>query len=65
MNMKIVQEKQQLKTNDTTQISGYAHTMQIKQRLKVEENVNMETEASNFLLLLTVVNISSYCWQFN
>ena len=48
MNMKIAQGKQQQRTNNTIQISGYVHTMQIKQRLKVEENVNMETEASNF-----------------
>ena len=46
--MKIAQEKQQLKTNNTTQTSGYVPTMRIKQKLKVEENVNMETEASNF-----------------
>ena len=46
--MKIVQERQQLKTNNTTQISGYVLTMRIKLKLKVEENVNMETEASNF-----------------
>ena len=48
MNMKIAQEKQQLKTKNTTQISGYVPIMQIKQKLKVGENVNMETEASNF-----------------
>lgn len=48
MNMKIAQEKQQQKTKNTTQISGYVPTMQIKQKLKVEENANMETEASNF-----------------
>ena len=48
MNMKIAQEKQQQKTNSTTQINGYALTMQIKQKLKVEENVNMENEVSNF-----------------
>jgi len=46
--MKIAQEKQQLKTKNITQISGYAPTMQIKQKLKVGESVNMETEASNF-----------------
>jgi len=31
--MKNAQEMQELKTNNTTQTSGYAHTMQIKQRL--------------------------------
>jgi hypothetical protein len=46
--MKIAQGKQPQKTNNTAQTSGYAHTTQIKQRLKAEENVNMETEASNF-----------------
>jgi hypothetical protein len=48
VNMKIAQEKQQLKTKNTTQISGCAPTMRIKQKSKVEENVNTETEASNF-----------------
>jgi len=46
--MKIAQEEQRLKTKNTTQISGYVPTMQIKQKLRVGENVNMETEAGNF-----------------
>jgi hypothetical protein len=35
---------QQLKTNNTTPTSGYVPTMRIKQKLKVEESVNMETD---------------------
>ncbi len=46
-NMKNAQEQQQLKTKNITQINGYALTMQIRRKLKEEENVNMEIELSN------------------
>lgn len=39
---------QQLKIKNTTMINGYALSTQIKQKLKGDENVNMETELSNF-----------------
>lgn len=49
--MKNAQEMQQLKIKNTTPISGYALSTQIKQKLKGDENVNMETELSNFYCL--------------
>lgn len=58
--MKIAQEKQQLKTKNITQINGCVPTTQIKQKLRVEESVNMEIEASNFYYLQRFVDICSF-----
>jgi hypothetical protein len=49
--MKNAQEMQQLKTKNTTPISGYVPSTQIKQKLREGENVNMELELSNFYCL--------------
>jgi hypothetical protein len=49
--MKNAQEMQQLKTNNTIPINGYAPITQTRRKLMVGENVNMETELSNFYCL--------------
>ena len=48
MNTKSVQEAQQLKITNITQINGYVLFTQIKQKLKEGENANTEIELSDF-----------------
>ena len=62
--MKNVQEMQELKIKNITPISGYALSMQIKQKLKEGENVNMETELSNFFIAYNEPNPCAD-WLFN
>ena len=53
VNTKSVQEAQQLKITNITQISGYVLFTQIKQKLKEGENANTEIELSDFLLIIS------------
>ena len=53
VNTKSVQEAQQLKITNITQINGYVLFTQIKQKLKEGENANTVIEATNFISLIS------------